>query len=300
MSRSWFACAAFSLALVSSAAQPAAAEIPDAKTLLTDIGFTPDQIGQVQAGSFVSANMKASTERELVAGFAFLVHAAPADLLKQLRPGLLAPGGPDDAGDRGGQRDADAREFREAHARARRRQARSGVCERQARRRPSTLSSAEIAPSTSSEAAPQRLPSSRRCAARCLRLTAYQTKGLAGIAPLCGSRRRSARRPTSCARRRRPPSGSRPRCRPPTSICSTTRPGSRRQRRILPLVTVPGQQGPDVAAHARLFVPGGDACDGAAPVLRERRLQLEQAIGALLPMQTGTLVIYTIGRRPIR
>jgi hypothetical protein len=47
-------------------------------------------------------------------------------------------------------------------------------------------------------------------------------------------------------------------------------------------------------------VPGGDACDGAAPVLRERRLQLEQAIGALLPMQTGTLVIYTIGRRPIR
>ena len=50
MLRNWGAGAAFSLALVSSVPQPAAAELPDAATFLSDIGFTPDQIAQVLVG----------------------------------------------------------------------------------------------------------------------------------------------------------------------------------------------------------------------------------------------------------
>src|SRR5262245_50680873 len=82
--RGWLA-----LALALAVARPAPAQLADAEEFLEDLGFSPDQIAQVKGGSFVEGSLEASNERELVAALAFLVQAAPTDLVNQLRQGLL-------------------------------------------------------------------------------------------------------------------------------------------------------------------------------------------------------------------
>ena len=66
------------LTLEAAVGRPAAAELPDAATFLADVGFSAEQVKQVEAGSIVTITFKPSTERELVAAFAFLVPAARA------------------------------------------------------------------------------------------------------------------------------------------------------------------------------------------------------------------------------
>jgi hypothetical protein len=80
---------AFILAIAVALAPQAARALPDAATLAADLGLSPDQIAQVKAGQFVSLDLKPSSPRELTAGFAFQVGVPPAKLVSDLRAGLL-------------------------------------------------------------------------------------------------------------------------------------------------------------------------------------------------------------------
>jgi hypothetical protein len=79
---------ALGLAIAIALAPQAAHALPDAATLLADLGLTPDQIASVQAGEFVNVELRPSTPRELTAGFAFRVDVPPAKLVADLRAGL--------------------------------------------------------------------------------------------------------------------------------------------------------------------------------------------------------------------
>ncbi len=79
---------ALGIAIAVALAPQAAHALPDAATLLADLGLTPDQIAQVQAGQFVELDVKPASPRELTAGFAFRVNVPPAELVKDLRAGL--------------------------------------------------------------------------------------------------------------------------------------------------------------------------------------------------------------------
>ena len=83
------------LLLAVTAAPCTAAALPDAATLLADLGYTPDQIASVQAGEMVRADLKPSTPRELTTALAFQVPVAPAKLVADLRSGLLVKVDPD-------------------------------------------------------------------------------------------------------------------------------------------------------------------------------------------------------------
>ena len=80
---------AFGLAIVLAWVPSAARAVPEATTLLAGLGFTVDQIAQVEAGQFVVAGISSSSPRQLVASFAFEVGVPPAKLADDLRAGLL-------------------------------------------------------------------------------------------------------------------------------------------------------------------------------------------------------------------
>lgn len=78
----WLGIALFALAT------PAAAQVPDAKTLLGEVGLTPDQVSQVMSGQIVRGAIKPASDRELVAAMAFQVKVAPAALVADMKSGL--------------------------------------------------------------------------------------------------------------------------------------------------------------------------------------------------------------------
>ncbi len=69
-------------------ALPAAAQLPDAKALLGDVGFGADQIQQVVSGGIVRGAIQAASDRELVVALAFQVDTTPAKLVADLKAGL--------------------------------------------------------------------------------------------------------------------------------------------------------------------------------------------------------------------
>jgi len=88
MSRVFSGIAVFlTIALV---APQASLALPDADTLLADLGVSADDIAAIKSGRIVTLSPKASTERELVAGFAFKVATPAGDLQKEMKSGLLA------------------------------------------------------------------------------------------------------------------------------------------------------------------------------------------------------------------
>jgi hypothetical protein len=68
----------------------ASAELPDAATILGDFGYSAGEIESLKAGKIVPSTIKAGTPRELVGAFAFFVKVPPAELVKDLKAGLLA------------------------------------------------------------------------------------------------------------------------------------------------------------------------------------------------------------------
>ncbi len=286
--------AALAMLLV-AAGQPAAAELPDAATLLADLGFTPDQIAQVQAGSFVSADIKPSSDREIVAAFAFLVQTPPKDLLSQLRSGLIdktdsntiafsmIQGAPSLDSFAKLTLQPDAQKRAQAYVSA----------------SPGTdlnLSAAELATfdglgTGASTAAVEGAVRSALLA----RLQAYQAKGLAGIAPYArdGGKTRA----------------------PGDELRSATT-ATKRLQTLVPaayqyLLDYPASKPagteetyrwshimahgvPTLALAHGLYVPDGDGW-----VVTQRQFYVsggyncEQAISAFLPMKTGTLVVYS-------
>lgn len=70
-------------------ASTAGAELPQAETLLADLGLSASEIAEVKAGHIVTRSVPAAHERDLATSFAFFAPMSPADLVKQLRAGLL-------------------------------------------------------------------------------------------------------------------------------------------------------------------------------------------------------------------
>jgi hypothetical protein len=285
---------ALGLALLASAAAPAEGQVPDADVFLADSGFSPAQIAQVQAGNIVQASIQPSNEREIVASLAFLVKVPPADLVNELRRGLLSSVDPNVITSAAIDGPPSPASFAKlsldpgAEARAK------GY----AAAKPGgdlNLSASELAGFGALGAAPA-VPAVEAVVKSALlaRLQAYQARGLAGIEPYArsGGRTRSPgddlRSATQAASR-----------------LQAVVPGTHRALLAYPASKPPGldegflwsnirangvptfvlthtlfiPEGPNwVAVQRQFYVSGGYNC--------------EQAIAGFLPMQEGTLVYY--------
>lgn len=174
-------------------ALPAAAQVPPAPELLAELGLSPAEIAEVEAGKLVRHAIAPASERELTAGLAFHVPVSPGELVKSSKQDLLdrvdpnmiafgvvgTPGSPADFAKLTLQPDP-----------AQRAQAYTGA-------QPGgdlNLSAEEIAAfqKLGSGAAPAAVEAEVR-SALLSRVQAYRAKGLAGIAPyaLAGGRTRS-------------------------------------------------------------------------------------------------------------
>lgn len=67
----------------------ARAALPEADVLLADLGLSAGEIAEVKAGKIVTRSVTATHERDLATSFAFFAPIPPAELVKQLREGLL-------------------------------------------------------------------------------------------------------------------------------------------------------------------------------------------------------------------
>ena len=63
----------------------ASAELPDAVTLMTELGLSKSEIASVHSGEMVSHAVEPASPRELVVGLAFKVPAPPSELMESLR-----------------------------------------------------------------------------------------------------------------------------------------------------------------------------------------------------------------------
>jgi hypothetical protein len=71
-------------------AGPAAAELPDAMALLKDLGLGTSEAEKAKAGEIVPTTIEPSNERELTTGLVFLVKGVtPGELVKEARTGML-------------------------------------------------------------------------------------------------------------------------------------------------------------------------------------------------------------------
>ncbi len=273
----------------------AAAQAPPAAQLLAEVGFSPGQIARVEGGQLVAGgDIQASSERELVAAFAFFVPTPPAALVAEARRGLIdrvdpntlayamLPPGPSLADFAKLTLEPDPSKQAQAYSVAK---PGGGL----------NLSSAEIASfnALGSGAAVATVEQAVR-SALLARLQAYQAKGLAGIAPyaLSGGKERS----------------------PADELRSATLAAKKLQKYVpaayqmlldYPASKAPGTEEafrwshylahgvPTVSLTHNLYIPDGDAW-----VAVQRQFYVstgynaEQALGALLPVKGGTVVFY--------
>ena len=285
----------FALALAVAASQPASAQLPDAEAFLEDLGFNPDQISQVKGGGFVEGTIQASTERELVAALAFLVQTTPTQLVNQMREDVLdrvdpntiafgvIAGGPSLASFAKLALQPDGEKRAKAYADA-------------GPDADLNLSAEEIAAFDALGSAPT--PAAVEAALRkalLARVQAYQAQGLAGVAPYArsGGKTRS----------------------PGDDLRSATT-ATKKLEQLVPnafqaLLAYPSSKPsgfeetfdwshyqahgvPTIALTHTLFIP-----EGSAWVVAQRQFYVssgyncEQSISGFLPMQQGTLVVYT-------
>ena len=292
MTRTWTTGTLLALALLG--APPATAQAPTAAELLADFGVSSDEIARIEGGEFVNHSIDSSNDRELVAAFSFFVAAAPADLVSQTRQGLLdrmdpnvlgfavVPSAPSLDGFAKLTLQPDAQKQAQSWASA---QPGSAL----------NLSSQEIATlSALGSGAPV---ASVEQAVRSLllaRLQAYQQQGLAGIAPYARS------------------DGSRS---PADDLRSASRAAQRLQKYVpaayqmlldYPSSKAPGAQEafrwthemahgePTLSLTHSLFVPDGDAWVAVQrQFYASTGYNCEQAVAGFLPVQGGTIVVYT-------
>jgi hypothetical protein len=275
-------------------ASPAAAELPDAATLLADLGLSADEIAQVEAGKLVRHAVASASERELTTGLAFQVPVSPSELVKSSAKDLLdrvdpnmiafaavpAPGSSGDFAKLTLQPDAQKRAQAYASAQP------GGDL---------NLSTDEIAAfqKLGSGATPSAVEPQVR-SALLTRLQAYRTQGLAGIAPYAHADGKS---------------------RSPAEELRTATQASKKLQQYAPaayqlLLSYPNGKPPGteeifrwshfdahgvptVALTQVLLVP-----DGEAWIVAQRQFYVstgynaEQAVAAFLPSQAGTVVVY--------
>lgn len=274
-------------------ASPALADLPDATTLLGDLGLGADEIAQVKAGQFVTVSMQPASERELVAALAFRVDVTPsalmaeskADLLDRVDPGMTSYGVVSGA--------ASAADFQKLALTP----DAAGRAKAYVTARPGealNLSKEEIAGFAALDASASVASVEQQVRSALLaRMRAYQSQGLAGIAPYARSEgERSAadelRTATAASAnlRKYAPVAYRaladyPRSKPP---------GSEESFRWSQF---DAHGTPTLALTHVLLVPDGDAW-----LVVQRQFYVsagynaEQAVAAFLPTQSGTVVVY--------
>lgn len=294
MVRTWIASGALVLGLMAAAVAPAAAQLPDAEAFLKDVGFSPDEIAKAKAGQIVHGTLKPSNERELGATFAFVVKETPSNLVNEAKAGLLNKVDPNAIAFQVIEGASGLASF-----------ARLGL-EPDASQRAQAyvaakpggdlnLSAQEIATfnELGSGAAPAAVEQAVR-SALLARLQAYQSKGLAGIAPYARS-----------GGKQRPPAD---------DLRSATRAMEKLQARVpaayrmlldYPQSKPPGTEEtyrwfhfrahdvPTIALTHTFYIPDGDAwVVGQRQFYVSAGYNCEQALAAFIPVKAGTAVVY--------
>jgi hypothetical protein len=278
--------------LLAIAAGPAAAQLPDAATLLADLGLTPAEIADVQAGKIVRHSVPAASDRELTVGMAFQIPVAPAELVKDVRSGLVGRVDPTTlaSGSIGANASADLAKLTLAPNAA----SRAAAYVSASPGGDLNLSGPEIAAfqALGAGAAPAAVAQAVR-SALVARLQAYQSKGLAGIPPYArSSGERSAGEELRTASKA-------------TQPLAKYAPAAYAYLTAYPSGKPPGADEsfrwsqfdahgtPTIALTHGLFIPEGDAW-----LVVQRQFYVstgyncEQAVAAFLPVQGGTVVVY--------
>jgi hypothetical protein len=276
-------------------ATAAFAEIPPADTLLADLGFSAAEIADVKAGKVVTGAVSGAHERDLASAFAFFVPAPPADLVKDLKSGLMAKIDPNTIargaispagaiGDFGGlslSPDADDR----------------------AKRYTSAKGGSDLNLSTDEIAAFNKLGASAPVSdveaqvrsSLLTRYQAYRAKGLAGIAPYDrgGGDSRSV---ADDLRKSLDALSNLKKYAPAAYAAMRSYPGSvpAGSEDGFTWVHLKAHDVPTIVLTQGLFVPDGDAY-----LVMQRQFYVsegfncEQAVAAFLPAQGGTVVVYS-------
>lgn len=283
------------LGLAIALAHAASAQLPDAEALLRDLGFVADEISRVKTGEFVEGSIAASNERELVAAIAFLVQTSPTELVNQLRRDLLdrvdpntiayamADGTPSLASFATLRLEPDAQKRAKAYL-----EARPGE--------DLNLSSEEIAAFHALGSAPAPADVEAEVKRALLaRLQAYQAQGLGGIAPYA----RSGGKTPSAGDALRLATAA-------TKRLEALIPNAFQALLAYPRVRPAGFEEsydwsqfrahgmPTFALTHSIFVP-----EGQSWLVAQRQFYVssgyncEQSISAFIPMQQGTLVVYS-------
>lgn len=274
---------------------PAAAQLPDAKTLLGDLGFTPDQVQQVMNGEIVRGAISAASERELVTAMAFKVSLTPAEVVARMKSGLGNQVDPDmiafgdirdasGAGDFaklgfGAQAAERAKEYLGAEA--------GGSL---------NLSSEEIAAFqklASGNPAPAAVEAAVR-SALAARVRAYQQKGLAGIAPYAlsgGATRSPADELRTMTEASKPLKKFVPTAYQFLNAYPGSKPAGTEESFRWTHFTAHGT--PTISLQHLIYVPDGDAYVAAQRMFYvSGGFNAEQAITAVLPVQGGSVLVY--------
>jgi hypothetical protein len=266
--------------------------LPDAPTLLADLGLTPAEIADVQAGKIVTHSIQPASPRELVAAMAFQLPVSPSELVKDLRAGVMSRVDPGTLGSGmiGADPSADLAKLTLEPNAAARAQAYASA----APGGDLNLSTQEIAAFSAlgASASPASVAAQLR-SALAARIASYRKQGLAGIAPYArGDGERSP------AEELRTASGA-------SKPLAKYAPAAYALLESYPQAQPPGTEEsfhwsqfdahgtPTIALTHALFIPDGDAW-----IVLQRQFYVstgynaEQAIAAFLPAQGGTVVMY--------
>jgi hypothetical protein len=272
-------------------AAPAAAQIPDAPTLLSSLGFSQDQIQQVMNGQVVRGDMKAASERELVAAMAFLVKETPKAFVEKLKAGLAVKVDPQTQQSgvfSGAGSAADVAKLTlepKASSRAQAYvKASPGGDLNLSAQEIATFNALQPNASAVTPAVQQQLLA---------RMQAYQTKGLDGIAPY--ARSSGTRSPAEEIRTMTKAAAALQRYVPNAYQMLLAYPKSKPAgtEEVFRWSQIDAHDVPTYTLTHALFVPDGDAY-----VVVQRMYYVsagfnaEQAIAALVPVQGGTVMVY--------
>jgi hypothetical protein len=271
------------------AVSSARAELPDAVTLLGDLGLSAAEITKVQAGELVRHDVKPASERELTAGLAFGSKSAPndlvgkssQDLLDRVDPSVSAFGAVGSGG---------IADFAKLKLGADQAASYTGATPGGSL----NLSTAEIAAFTALGAsAPVAAVEQQVRQALLDRVQAYRTKGLAGIAPYARSDgQRSAGDELRIATEASKPLAQ---YAPSAYQALLSYPGGKPAgaRESFHWTQFDAHGTPTISLTHMLLIPDGDAW-----IAVQRQFYVstgynsEQAVAAFLPAQSGTIVVY--------
>jgi len=284
---------ACALALMAMA-WPARAALPDAATILKEVGYSPADIDSIMRGKIVSGTIKPGTSRELVGAFAFVVKSPPAALVEELKSGLL--GSVDSNTISRGTISAEGAigDFAKLSLSPNTKDRIASYLEAD---HDLNLSSDEAAALKALAAAGTTDTATVEQAVRGLllaRYQAYHAQGLMGIAPYAraGSKQRSVADEIKSANA---DAALMKKYAPTVYAVLTGYPASKPQwfEEIFSWTQFDAHDVPTIALVHAMFVPDGD---GFVVVQRQYYVSsgfnCEQATAAFLPVQSGTLVLY--------